>query len=291
MEQVYYLHIFKCYNETINMKLNILILTLHIINIERQKLKCLSTLHLIIVHFEVIRLQVHIPVRALWISCTFPRFAAVFSSAKAKCCNSLEEVLCLSPQCCVKVDKEERVDQTVQAGKVECAGVRIVAPLDAQVDDDRPPAEEEGQREEGEDKGHVVGLCPLLLALPHLAQHQPIADKDDQCGNEENCYTRPDEPGVTFHREGAGGEVGGAPIVPIRQEWDGVDEATHPTGEDGFVCSLRRKVTLKQRLVDSRQVPREGDNGEGVDGCGDAQPGAGSEDPTKICIQVMVAVC
>ena len=72
MEQLYYLHIFKCYNETINMKLNILILTLHIINIERQKLKCLSTLHLIIVHFEVIRLQVHIPVRALWISCTFP---------------------------------------------------------------------------------------------------------------------------------------------------------------------------------------------------------------------------
>ena len=69
-----------------------------------------------------------------------------------------------------------------------------------------------------------------------------------------------------------------------------MDEAAHPTGEDGFVSSLSGKVALEQGLVDGPQVARKGDNGEGVDGCGDAQPGAGGEDATKTTVQVLVLV-
>ena len=155
-------------------------------------------MHLIVVNFEVSRLQ--IPDRALWISCSFPRFAAGFASAKANISNSCEEGFCLSPQCRVESDEEERVDEAVRAAKVECARVVFAVPLDAQIDHGGPPAKKEGQREEGEDKGCVVPprLHPLL-ALPDLVQDQPIADEDDQCGNDENCYTRPEDPSLTFH--------------------------------------------------------------------------------------------
>ena len=68
-----------------------------------------------------------------------------------------------------------------------------------------------------------------------------------------------------------------------------MEEAAQPAGEDGLVRRLGGEVALEQRLVDSPQVARNGDNGEGVDGCGDAQPGAGSEDFTKRFIQVVVA--
>lgn len=129
----------------------------------------MNSLCLIIVHFEVHRLRIHIPDRAGWVSCILLRFARNFTSAKAKGCNSLEEVLCLSPQCCVQAHKEERVDQAVHEAKVECAGVSITVILGAQIDDGGPPANKEGQCEEGEDKGHVDPLRPLCLTLHHLA--------------------------------------------------------------------------------------------------------------------------
>ena len=61
--------------------------------------------------------------------------------------NSKEEVLCLSPQGCVKAHKENGVQQAVHAAEVEGAGVLALAKLDDQVDDGRPPAEEEDNDE------------------------------------------------------------------------------------------------------------------------------------------------
>ena len=89
--------------------------------------------------------------------------------------NSKEEVLCLSPQGCVKAHKENGVQQAVHAAEVEGAGVLALAKLDDQVDDGWPPAEEESQGEDGEDEGHVDPLRPPLRSLHHLAQQRALS--------------------------------------------------------------------------------------------------------------------
>ena len=150
--------------------------------------------------------------------------ACCFSSAKSS--EVLEELFNLFSEFCVEAHEEEGVDQTVEASKVDGARISVTIPLDRQVDEGRPPAEQEGKGEHREHEGHDDPIrLSLLRVLPHLAEDQPVADDDDQGWNPKNCHGRSFNPFITMDGEGAGGVVGDLPAVPIGEEGDGLDEA------------------------------------------------------------------
>ena len=108
----------------------------------------------------------------------------------------------------IEEDEEDGVDEAVEEAEVEAPGAESGLPLDAEVDADGPPAQEEGGGQGDHDDGDLVRLGLLSALLVQLPDDQAVGDDDDDGGDDEDSDGDSPDPVGAEEWERAGLEVG-----------------------------------------------------------------------------------
>ena len=114
----------------------------------------------------------------------------------------------------IEEDEEDGVDEAVEETEVEAPGAEPGFPLDAEVDADGPPAQEEGGGEGDHRDGDLVSLRLLGALLVQLPDDQAVGDDDDDGGDDEDGDGHGPDPVGAEEGERTRFEVGHIGIVP-----------------------------------------------------------------------------
>ena len=142
----------------------------------------------------------------------------------------------------VQADQEDRVDEAQDGACIETPRPPLRVPTDREEDAQRPPDENEGCRQDGHRLRHPIRQRALLISRPHLPQDQGVDDYDDHGWDDEDGNGSGGDPDWALVRQGAGGEVGDALVIPGGEEGEGVAGTSKPAGGNTDVGSPNRFV-------------------------------------------------